>query len=200
MINLPTIQFPSTNAAAKAAAFSFVMFAWPASAQAPVTERSVGAAAANKPTVSTPANGGASVQEPTAVPVAVPKKSFVTIGDRPAVLFDAPSNRANKTFVILRNSPLEMLVKLEKMTKVRDAEGVVGWVENETIGTKRHVQISQTTADVRATTGATGALVFDALRGVLLEVTGPPIRDGWLPVKHRDGQTGFIRLTQVWGD
>jgi SH3-like domain-containing protein len=29
----------------------------------------------------------------------------------------------------------------------------------------------------------------------LLEVAGA----GWLRVRHRDGQTGFIRVAQVWG-
>jgi len=28
----------------------------------------------------------------------------------------------------------------------------------------------------------------------LLEVTG-----GWLRVRHRDGQAGFVRATQMWG-
>jgi flagellar basal body rod protein FlgF len=41
-------------------------------------------------------------------------------------------------------------------------------------------------------------VVFEAQRGVLLEVSGPAA-DGWLPVRHRDGQSGYVRSVQVWG-
>ncbi len=200
MINNPTLQFPSTSAAAKAAAFSFITSAFLANAQAPVTERSANPSGSNKPPVTATTNAGTVTQGQVVISQTTPQKSFVSIGDRPAVLFDAPSNRANKTFIILRNTPLEMLVKLEKMTKVRDADGAIGWVENESLGTKRYVQISVTSADIRAAANVAGSSVFDAQRGVLLEVTGLASPDGWLPVKHLDGQTGFVRLTHVWGD
>jgi SH3-like domain-containing protein len=124
---------------------------------------------------------------------------FVTIGDKPSVMFDAPSNKANKIFIINPLTPLEVLVKLDKLTKVRDADGTVGWVENATLGERRHVQVSTPTADVRASPAAAAPLVFDAQRGVALEVTGAAT-EGWLPVKHRDGQSGYVRLNQVWGD
>ncbi|MBC7622788.1 MAG: SH3 domain-containing protein, partial [Aeromicrobium sp.] len=75
----------------------------------------------------------------------------------------------------------------------------VGWVENATLGERRLVQISAASAAVRAAASASASLVFEAQRTVVLEVLGSQ-QDGWLPVKHRDGQTGFVRLTQVWGD
>ncbi len=202
MISIPTFQFSSTNAAAKAAAFSFAASALFAGAQAPAAEKSAGPTVANKSPVGSPANGSAPVPVVQTLPPAPapPQKSFVSIGDRPAVLFDAPSNRANKTFIILRNTPLEVLVKLERMTKVRDADGAIGWVENDLLGTKRHVQVSVSSADVRVSASLSSGLAFDAQRGVLLEVVGPSSLEGWLPIRHRDGQTGFVRSTQVWGD
>jgi SH3-like domain-containing protein len=155
-----------------------------------VTDKSIGAA----PSASVPA-----VAAPIAAPVA-PPKSYVTIGDKPAVLYDAPSTRANKIFIVLRYSPLEVLVRLDKWIKVRDAENTVGWVESETLGMRRHVQVNVPLADVRNAADAASALVFEAQRNVVLEVTGSAATAGWLAVKHRDGQAGFIRLAQVWGD
>jgi SH3-like domain-containing protein len=138
---------------------------------------------------------------PPATPLAtnVPAKAFVSVGERPAVMYDAPSERSNKTFIVLRNTPLEVLVKLAKWIKVRDAEGTIGWVEAAAVGERRFVQVAANSADVRAMANANSANVFDAQRGVLLEVSGMPL-DGWLPIRHRDGQTGFVRQTQVWGD
>lgn len=210
------------NAAAFAAAFLFgcilSVASAPALAQAPIADKLVATSAATSaaPKQSAPPSTGAAKSPPTPptypraasaapatpatiVAAATPRKSFVTIGDKPAILFDAPSTRANKTFIVSPYTPLEMLVKLDKLTKVRDAEGVVGWVENATLGERRHVQISAASADVRAAASASASLVFEAQRTVVLEVLGSQ-QDGWLPVKHRDGQTGFVRLTQVWGD
>jgi hypothetical protein len=33
---------------------------------------------------------------------------------------------------------------------------------------------------------------------VLLQIVEPPA-EGWLKVRHRDGQEGFIRVAHVWG-
>jgi len=53
-------------------------------------------------------------------------------------------------------------------------------------------------ADVRAGPTAQAPLVFEAYKQVVLEVAEPPV-EGWLKVRHRDGQQGFIRVAHVWG-
>lgn len=144
-----------------------------------------------------PAMSPAQTLPPAAVSAA-PASQFVSVGDKPAILYDALSVKANKLFILSRFHPLEVLVKLDKWTKVRDAEGTIGWVENSSLGDKRFAQVSAPSADVRASAAATGALIFEAQRGVILEVTAPAA-DGWIAVRHRDGQSGFVRATQVWG-
>jgi len=151
--------------------------------------------AADKPapiSASVPPQVASAVQTP-------PSKSFVAVGERPAVLYDAPSTKSNKNYIVQNFTPLEVLVKLDKMTKVRDSDNTIGWIENSSLSDKRFVQVSVGFADVRSAATATSPSVFDAQRAVVLEVTGPPT-DGWLPVKHRDGQSGFVRLSHVWGD
>lgn len=136
--------------------------------------------------------------QPSTPAAIAPATSFVTIGEKPAIVYDSPSAKGNRTLVLSRLSPLEVLVKLDKWTKIRDAEGSVGWVENGVLGERRHVQIVATVAEVRASASPAALLVFEAQRGVLLEVTGTAT-DGWIPVKHRDGQSGLVRASQVWG-
>jgi hypothetical protein len=53
-------------------------------------------------------------------------------------------------------------------------------------------------ADVRASPNVQSALVFEAYKQVILEVLEAPA-DGWVKVRHRDGQQGFIRVAHVWG-
>jgi len=133
-----------------------------------------------------------------ATPAAAAGIPFTAIGDKPAILNDGPSVRANKLFVLSRNHPFEMLVRLDKWTKVRDSEGLIGWVENASLGDKKFVQVVAAVAEVRATAAAGAAVTFEAQRGVVLEVLMPTV-NGWLHVRHRDGQDGFIRSSQVWG-
>jgi len=123
---------------------------------------------------------------------------YRTLGDRPAVLYDAPSNRADRLFVASRYYPFEVLVKLDHWTKVRDANGEVAWVENKALGDQPMVLVTVPLADVRAGPNAQSPLVFEAYKQVLLEVIEAPV-EGWVKVRHRDGQQGFIRAAHVWG-
>ena len=123
---------------------------------------------------------------------------FRSLGDRPAVLYDAPSGRADKLFVASRFYPFEVLVKLDQWTKVRDANGEVAWVENKALGEQATVLVTVPLADVRAAPNAQSPLVFEAYKQVLLEVVEAPA-EGWVKVRHRDWQQGFIRAAHVWG-
>ena len=123
---------------------------------------------------------------------------FRSLGDKPAILYDAPSAKADRLFVASRYYPFEVLVKLDHWTKVRDANGEVAWVENRALGDRQTVLVSVPLADVRAAPNAPSPLVFEAYKQVLLEVLEPPA-EGWVKVRHRDGQQGYIRLTHVWG-
>lgn len=123
---------------------------------------------------------------------------FRSLADRPAILYDAPSTKADRLFVASRGYPFEVLVKLEHWTKVRDANGEVAWVENKALGERPMVMVTVPLADIRSAPGAQSALAFEAYKHVLLEVVEPPAGD-WVKVRHRDGQSGFIRVSHVWG-
>ena len=129
---------------------------------------------------------------------ALPAAEFRALGERAAVLYDAPSLKADRLFIASRYYPFEVLVKLDQWTKVRDANGEVAWIENRALGDRHTVLVSVPLADVRAGPGAQAPLVFEAYKQVLLEVVEAPA-EGWVKVRHRDGQQGFIRTSHVWG-
>ncbi|HUQ27031.1 MAG TPA: SH3 domain-containing protein [Usitatibacter sp.] len=133
-----------------------------------------------------------------ALPVFAGAVEFRALGERPAVLYDAPSVKADRLFIATRHYPFEVLVKLDQWTKVRDANGEVAWVENKALGDRHTVVVTVPLADVRAAPNAQSPLVFEAYKQVLLEIVEPPA-EGWVRVRHRDGQQGFIRLSHVWG-
>lgn len=123
---------------------------------------------------------------------------YRALGDRPAILYDAPSTRADRLFVASRLYPFEVLVKLDQWTKVRDANGEVAWVENAALGSRPTVLVTVPLADVRAAASVESPLVFEAYKHVILEVVAPASGE-WIKVRHRDGQQGFIRVAHVWG-
>ena len=114
------------------------------------------------------------------------------------VLYDAPSQKGKALFVIRRFTPVELVVNLEGWSKVRDAEGGLAWIEKKYLADRRTLQVTADRAQVRRDADEGAPLVFEAEKSVALEfVEATP--SGWIKVRHRDGQSGFVRANQVWG-
>lgn len=118
--------------------------------------------------------------------------------DSATVLYDAPSVKGRPLFVIKRFTPVEPVVSLEGWTKVRDAEGGLAWIEKKHLSEQRTVLVTASEAQVRREASDTAPLVFEAQKGVALELVEPAAA-GWAKVRHRDGVGGFVRASQVWG-
>lgn len=123
---------------------------------------------------------------------------FRSIGDRPAVLYDAPAVKASKLAILGPSQPVEVVVKLDKWSKVRDFTGELAWVENGALADKRLVVVSTASAEARSQPRSAAPVAFESKRGVVLELTGAPT-DGFAPVRHRDGSAGFVAISQLWG-
>lgn len=114
------------------------------------------------------------------------------------VLYDAPSLRGKKLFVIRRGTPVELVVNLEGWVKVRDADGGLAWIEKKYLTGQRAVIITASRAEIRERPDAGAPLVFAAEQKVSLEYQ-EVAPGGWVKVRHRDGQAGYVRANQVWG-
>jgi SH3-like domain-containing protein len=123
---------------------------------------------------------------------------FRSVAENAAVLYDAPSAKAKKLYVVNQGYPVEIVVVVEGWSKVRDATGEMTWIESRQLSEKRTVMVRMPIAQVREAADDAAPVAFQAQQNVLLElleVTG----SGWLRVRHRDGQTGYVRVAQVWG-
>lgn len=135
-----------------------------------------------------------------ALAVAVPGASadFRSVAENGTVLYDAPSTRASKLFVASRYTPVEIVVSIEGWVKVRDHAGDLTWVEKKALSDLRTVVVTATVADARLSPDERSGLVFQASKGVALELV--ELASGaWVKVRHRDGPTGFMRMSQLWG-
>jgi len=127
-------------------------------------------------------------------------QEFRAVGEAAAVLYDAPSAKSKKLFIVNQGYPLEVLVVVEGWVKVRDASGGLSWIEAALLPPKgaRTVMVKATVAQVRLSADEAAPVAFQAQQNVILdlvEITG----NGWLRVRHRDGASGFVRAAQVWG-
>lgn len=115
-----------------------------------------------------------------------------------AVMYDAPSAKGKRLFLLRRFTPVEQIVAVEGFVKVREPEGALGWVEKKALTERRQVMVSAARAQVRLNGDDGAALVFEADKGVALELV-EGAKDGWAKVRHLDGPAGMVRVSQVWG-
>ena len=115
-----------------------------------------------------------------------------------AILYDAPSAQAKKLYIVTQSYPVEVIVNLGEWIKVRDNRGELAWAEAKVLSSKRSVLVTAAPAEVREAADEASRLLFRADKDVVLELIETS-SNGWAKVRHRDGLTGFVQISKVWG-
>ena len=123
---------------------------------------------------------------------------YVSVAEHSAILYDTPTLKGKKLYVISRYSPLEKVVNLEGWIKVRDSSGSMAWIERRVVSDKRYVVVRAALGTVRQAPEPNAAVVFQVSKNVAIESLGIN-GGGWIKARHQDGSTGFIRSIEVWG-
>ena len=123
---------------------------------------------------------------------------FRSVAVNGAILYDAPSFKATRVYLISKHYPLEVISRSGEWTKVRDANGDLSWIAGNMLSEKRTLMAFAHVVDVHDAPNESAAIVFRAEKNVVLELVEPP-NSLWVKVKHRDGQVGYARLNQLWG-
>lgn len=132
---------------------------------------------------------------------AVAGADFKSVGSEPAVFYDAPTLRGTRVWVAPRGMPVDVVVAQGDWARIRDSGGGFAWVERKALVDKRMVVVvgSGAPAEIRSSADDAAPSVFRAQAGVLLELVASAA-PGWVSVRHRDGQSGFVRVGNVWGE
>lgn len=123
---------------------------------------------------------------------------FVSVAE-PAILYDANSLKAKKLFVATRYLPLEQVVVLDNWVKVRDNSGKLFWIEKRQLSSKRYVMVIVPVTTVYRNPDENTDLAFKATQQLGLEWLGNT-GSGWVKVRHADGNMGYLKAGDVWGD
>lgn len=122
---------------------------------------------------------------------------FRSIAVPAAVLYDAPSTKGRRLSLLNHGYPVEILVTLGAWLKVRDGAGELAWVEAKNLSADRMVMVKVARAEVRKAPDDAAPVVFEAHQDLLLELTDT--LDNWAQVRHRDGTSGYVHITALWG-
>ena len=115
-----------------------------------------------------------------------------------AILYDSPSQKGKKLYLIRAQTPVEVFMRLEGWAKVRDAEGTLAWIESKQLSERRTLMVTAPRAEIRQSDKPDAPVVGELEKWVVVDFL-EPAAPGWARVRHRDGATGYVRSTQVWG-
>ncbi|MEK7845316.1 MAG: SH3 domain-containing protein, partial [Pseudomonadota bacterium] len=82
---------------------------------------------------------------------AAAEMEFFSIAENAAVMYDAPSLRADKLYVASLYLPVEIVVNVDGWAKVRDSSGSLAWVEKKALSQQRYVIVTVPLADIYQT-------------------------------------------------
>ncbi|MDO4905440.1 MAG: SH3 domain-containing protein [Lautropia sp.] len=124
---------------------------------------------------------------------------FRSIGTEDAVMFDAPSDKAKRIYQAPRGMPVEVISVLQDWVKVRDFEGDVAWVHRDDLADRRTV-IARERLSLRKEPSEMAGSWFEAAPGVIFDLQQDRAdSEGFVRVRHTDGQVGFLDSAQLWG-
>jgi SH3-like domain-containing protein len=124
-------------------------------------------------------------------------QEFQSIANNAAILYDAPSATAKRLFIAPRGMPVQVVSVVEPFVKVRDLSGDLAWVNRAALGNLRTV-IAISTVSLRASAADSAAIAVQFERGVVFELLEQPA-NGWVRLKHAEGQQGFVKTSELWG-
>lgn len=123
---------------------------------------------------------------------------FRSVGDEPTILYDAPSSKSKRLFVLGAGYPVEVIVAVEGWTKIRDSGGSIGWIDAKSLTAKRNVVVRSPLAEVRAAADPGAKVAFKVARGVMLEWM-ETLPGGWVRVRHAEAGQGYVQSSELWG-
>lgn len=108
----------------------------------------------------------------------------------------APTTKSDQLWQVEKYHPLIVLEKKGKWVKVKDFEGDTAWLHKSLLGNSECVITKKAKCNVRSSGSIKGKKLFTTERGVPFKVLDR--KNGWIKVKHKDGDIGWISKKLVW--
>jgi SH3-like domain-containing protein len=97
---------------------------------------------------------------------------------------------------VRRGLPVEILATFDIWRKIRDADGTIGWVNQQMLSGRRSILVAATVRDLRRAPDPTSEIVAQLEPGVVALVS--KCDPAWCEVKA-GGYKGWLKRDEVWG-
>ncbi|MBI1784175.1 SH3 domain-containing protein [Candidatus Sumerlaeota bacterium] len=108
-----------------------------------------------------------------------------------------PGEKYDVIMTFTKDYPLKVLGRSEGWIKVTDVEGDRGWVSVKQVAFDQFVITKSDKSNVRTGNGTENPIAFTTQKNVILKVLEE--KEGWLKVKHSDGDEGWVSAKIVFG-
>lgn len=115
-----------------------------------------------------------------------------------AILYDVPSQKGKKLYLIKARTPVEVVVQLDGWFKVRDAEGSLTWIEPNQLSDRRTLIVTAATAEIHQAAQPDSPVLRQLEKWVAVDLLDAP-SPGWAKVRLSDGTIGYVQAKEVWG-
>ncbi len=127
----------------------------------------------------------------------LPLPRFATLRSGEVNMRTGPGTRYPIEWIYARRGlPVEVIAEYDIWRRVRDPEGIEGWINKTELTGKRGIVIIGGTHDLRDDTDDNAAIVAHLETGTIGQMVS--CTQDWCKVKF-DGIKGYLRKTQFWG-
>lgn len=125
------------------------------------------------------------------------RSAYLSIKGKIANIRSGPEISDRLLFTLAEHYPVKVVEKEGERLKVVDYEGDSGWVHENFVSSEPYVIVRLDQINLREGPGTQHAKRFTAEKGVVFKVLDE--KDGWLHVRHADGDEGWCSAKIVWG-
>jgi len=122
---------------------------------------------------------------------------FVTVDIDQMNVRRGPAETYDVIMKFTHHYPLRVQDRAEGWLKIADYEGDRGWVSVKNVTLDPYVITKTAQCKIRGGPGTESPVAFTTEKGVVLQVTEE--KNGWVKVKHHDGDEGWISEKTVFG-
>jgi SH3-like domain-containing protein len=123
--------------------------------------------------------------------------AYVSVDNDTLNVRRGPGTNYSIVMRVSRHYPFRVVDRSEDWLLVSDFDGDKGWVSKKLVSFTPYVITRLDKCNIRQGPGTESKIAFTAERGVLFRVLNE--RDGWLNIKHNDGDEGWISAKIVFG-
>lgn len=123
--------------------------------------------------------------------------AYVSVDNESLNVRRGPGTNYSIVMRVSRHYPFRVVDRSEDWLLVSDYDGDKGWVSRKLVTFTPYVITRLDKCNIRQGPGTENKIAFTAERGVLFRVLNE--KDGWLNIKHGDGDVGWISAKIVFG-